>query len=336
VWQSESGKMAPYPRGMSHQTLMLAAHASAAVPDMQLVRTTSYNLPGVEAAVGWDESGEAWLIELPQTDEAESRQRDRVAGARAIGDGLRSRLPFDAPRVEGTTTVQGRTLSVGKFLPGDRVRTEKTTPDVAEKIGQAIAHLHQIPASALYDQGRPVLSSNDSMRKATSIVDRAAQTTLLPKALLRRWEAAYEDHDLWQFEPTIIHGALHLGAFLVDAGEVAAVTGWREFGVGDPARDLAWFTTPQMTDKMEPGRTRYLDTRSDADRRIFQRARFWAELDIARWLLHGIDHRNEKIVDEATQLINELHERISDNLDTALTEVITDAPHPLSGNDDRG
>ena len=320
---------------MSHQTLMLAAHASAAVPDMQLVRTTSYNLPGVDSALGWDDTGEAWLIELPQTDDAESRQRDRVGAARAMGDGLRSRLPFDAPRVAGTTIVQGRTLSVSRFLPGDRVRVEKTTPDVAQAIGEAIATLHQVPASALYDQGRPVLSSNESMRKATSIVDRAAQTTLLPKALLRRWEAAYEDHDLWQFEPTIVHGALHLGAFLLDQGQVTAVTGWRELCVGDPARDLSWFTTPQMTEKMEAGRTKYLDTRSEADRRIFQRARLWAELDIARWLLHGIDNRNEKIVDEATGLINELHERISNNLDTALTETITDAPHPLSGTDDQ-
>lgn len=309
---------------------MLAAQAAAAVPDMQLVKTAAFDLPGVRSALAWDGDGHPWIIEVPESDEAESKQRERIAGAQAIGEGLRSRLPFHAPRVIGTTTVHGRTLSVGALLPGSRIRHDKLTPDTAGSIGEAIATLHAIPASTLYDQGRPVHSATDAMRKATSIVDRAAKTTLLPKNLLRRWEAAYEDRDLWQFEPTIIHGALHLGAFLAEGPTITGVTGWRELSVGDPARDVAWFTTPQVSEKMEQAKTRYLDTRPDADHRMFQRARFWAELDIARWLLHGIDVRSEQIVDEATQLINELHDRISGDIETALTEVITDAPHPLS------
>jgi aminoglycoside phosphotransferase (APT) family kinase protein len=318
---------------MSHHTLMLAAHASAAVPDMQVVKTSALSLPGVDSALAWDADGQVWIIELPQSDEAESKQRDRIAGATAIGDGLRTRLPFAAPRVVGTTEVDGRTLSVGQFLPGSRIRPEKISPDLSHAIGAAVATLHDIPASALYDQGRPVNSATDAMRKATSIVDKAAQTTLLPKALLRRWEAAYEDHDLWQFEPTIIHGALHLGAFLAEGSEIVAVTGWRELSVGDPARDVAWFTTSHLAKALEPAKTSYLDTRPSADRRLFQRARFWAELDIARWLLHGIDIRSEQIVDDATKLIEQLHERISGDLDQTLTEPITQTPHPLSDSD---
>jgi len=317
---------------MSHQTLMLAAQAAAAVPDMQLVKTAPFDLPGVRSALAWDTDGHVWVIEVPESDDAESKQRDRISGAQAIGEGLRARLPFAAPRVIGTTTVDGRTLSVGAYLPGARIRHDKITPDIAAAIGQAIAQLHAIPASTLYDQGRPVHSATDAMRKATSIVDKAAKTTLLPKNLLRRWEAAYEDRDLWQFEPTIIHGALHLGAFLTDGNAITAVTGWRELSVGDPARDVAWFTTPQVAQQLEPAKTSYLDTRPDADQRIFQRARFWAELDIARWLLHGIEIRSEEIVDEATQLINELHDRISGDMESDLTEAITQAPHPLSDN----
>ena len=309
---------------------MLAAQAAAAVPDMQLVKTAAFDLAGVQSALAWDSDGQVWVIEVPESDDAESKQRDRIAGAQAIGEGLRSRLPFAAPRVIGTTTVKGRTLSVGAYLPGARIRPDKITPEMAAAIGQAIAQLHAIPASTLYDQGRPVHSATDAMRKATSIVDRAAKTTLLPKNLLRRWEAAYEDRDLWQFEPTIIHGALHLGAFLTDGTAITGVTGWRELSVGDPARDVAWFTTPHLAARIEPAKTSYVDTRPDADHRIFQRARFWAELDIARWLLHGIEVRSEEIVDEATQLINDLHDRISGNIETELTEVITEAPHPLS------
>lgn len=311
---------------------MLAAQAAAAVPDMQLVKTAPFDLPGVRSALAWDADGQVWVIEVPETDEAESKQRDRISGAMAIGEGLRARLPFAAPRVIGTTTVEGRTLSVGEYLPGARIRPDKISPEIAAAVGQAIAQLHAIPASTLYDQGRPVHSATDAMRKATSIVDRAAKTTLLPKNLLRRWEAAYEDRDLWQFEPIIIHGALHLGAFLTEGTTITGVTGWRELSVGDPARDVAWFTTPHLAERLEPAKTGYLDTRQEADHRIFQRARFWAELDIARWLLHGIDVRSEPIVDEATQLINELHDRISGDMESDLTEAITEAPHPLSNN----
>jgi len=309
---------------------MLAARGSAAVPGLELVRTTPFDLPDSLSALAWDSNGGMWVIELPQTDEAESAQRDRIQGAMAIGEGLRSRLPFQVPKIAGTTLVEGRTLSVSAFLPGARVTSNGLTTAVAEAIGRSIAALHDIPASTLYDQGRPVLSATESMRKATSIVDRAAQTTLLPKALLRRWEAAYEDQGLWQFEPTIIHGALHLGAFLLDRTDVLAITGWREVGVGDPARDLAWLTTPTIAQAGEPAKTAYLNARSSADTRLFQRARFWAELDIARWLLHGIDVRSEAIVDEATTLINELHERITGDLDQTITEPITQTPHPLS------
>ena len=309
---------------------MLAAQAAAAVPDMQLVKTAAFDLDGVRSALAWDADGQAWVIEVPESDEAESKQRDRISGAQAIGDGLRSRLPFAAPRIVGTTTVEGRTLSVGAYLPGVRIRQDKITPETASAIGHAIAHLHAIPASTLYDQGRPVHSATDAMRKATSIVDRAAKTTLLPKNLLRRWEAAYEDRDLWQFEPTIIHGALHLGAFLTEGAAITGVTGWRELSVGDPARDVAWMTAPHLAQRLEPAKTSYMDTRPHADQRIFQRARFWAELDIARWLLHGIDIRSEEIVDEATQLINQLHDRISGDMESELTDSITEAPHPLS------
>lgn len=311
---------------------MLAAQAAAAVPDMQLVKTAPFDLPGVRSALAWDADGQVWVIEVPETDEAESKQRDRISGAMAIGEGLRARLPFAAPRVIGTTTVEGRTLSIGEYLPGARIRADKISPELAAAVGKAIGQLHSIPASTLYDQGRPVHSATDAMRRATSIVDRAAKTTLLPKNLLRRWEAAYEDRDLWQFEPTIIHGALHLGAFLTEGTTITGVTGWRELSVGDPARDVAWFTTPHLAERLEPAKTSYLDTRQEADHRIFQRARFWAELDIARWLLHGIDVRSEEIVDEATQLINELHDRISGDMESELTEAITEAPHPLSDN----
>jgi macrolide phosphotransferase len=84
-----------------------------------------------------------------------------------------------------------------------------------------------------------------------------------------------------------------------------------------------------MKDIAQPIETAYRSAHSGADRRLFQRGRFWAELDIARWLLHGMDSGNEDVVRDATDLINQLHDRVGHDLDNALTEPITQTPHPL-------
>jgi len=314
---------------MTHLSLMLAARASAAVPGLTLVSTTNQSDEKRFQALATDTESRAWVIELPKTDEEESHTRERVPALRAMGDGLRSRLPFGVPRIHGDANVKGRTLTVAEWLPGFRVAAVKVTPGLASAIGQAMAGLHGVPASALYDQGRPINTANEAQRIAVGIVDRAAQTTLLPQSLLRRWEAAYEDPELWQFEPTIVHGSLRLDDFLVEGERVTAITGWRSLHVGDPAHDVAWVTAPSMKDIALPIETAYRSALNGADRRLFQRGRFWAELDIARWLLHGLDSGNDEVTRDATQLINDLHDRVGHDLDNALTEPITQVPHPL-------
>lgn len=314
---------------MTHLSLMLAARATAAVPGLQLVSTTDMTDERKLAALATDSESRAWVIELPQTDAEESEVRERVPALRAMGDGLRSRLPFGVPKVHGEQNVRGRTLTVAEWLPGFRTNVKSVTEGLARAIGEAMAGLHQIPASALYEQGRTINTANEAQRIAVGIVDRAAQTTLLPQSLLRRWEAAYEDPDLWQFEPTIVHGSLRLDDFLVEGERVTAITGWRSLHVGDPARDIAWVTAPAMKDIANAIETAYRSQRPGSDKRLFQRGRFWAELDIARWLLHGVDSGNEEITKDATALINDLHDRVGGDLDNALTEPITQTPHPL-------
>ena len=316
--------------GMSHLSLMLAAQASAAVPGLTLVSTTDMSDSDKDAAFATDTDSRAWLIELPRTDAEELNSRERIESLKAIGDGLRSRLPFAVPRIHGEINVRAKTLTVAEWLPGFRVARSDVTPALTTSIAQAMATLHAIPASALYDQGRPIQSANEAQRTAVGIVDRAAQTTLLPQSLLRRWEAAYEDSELWAFEPSIVHGALRLDSFLVEGERVTAMTGWRSLHVGDPARDVAWATAPTAKDLLPGIENAYRDARPSADRRLFQRARFWAELDIARWLLYGMDHGDEEITRRATEQINELHDRVGGDMGQSLTEPITQAPHPLA------
>lgn len=315
---------------MSHLSLMLAAQASAAVPGLTLVSTADMSDEDKDAAFATDADSRAWSVELPRTDSEELNARERIEALRAIGEGLRSRVGFALPRIHGEINVRGKTLTVAEWLPGFRVSTAQVTPALAGSIADAMATVHSIPASALYDQGRPIHSANEAQRTAVGIVDRAAQTTLLPQSLLRRWEAAYEDPELWQFEPTIIHGGLRLDSFLTEGDRVTAMTGWRALQVGDPARDVAWVTAPTAHAIQAGVENAYRGARTSADRRIFQRARFWAELDIARWLLHGMDHNDEGITAKATAQINELHDRVGSDMDSALTQPLTQTPHPLA------
>lgn len=314
---------------MTHLSLMLAARATAAVPGMVVVSSSDISDERRYGALLTDSESRAWLVELPRMDDEEVEQRERIPALRAIGDGLRSRLPFGVPRIHGESNVRGRTLTVAEWLPGSRTSIDKLSPAIAGAIGEALGALHGVPSSALYDTGRSITTANEAQRLAVGIVDRAAGTTLLPQSLLRRWEAAYEDPELWQFEPTIVHGSLRLDHFLVEGARVTAITGWRSLHVGDPARDIAWTTAPAMKGRGHEVENAYRTARPSADKRLFQRGRFWAELEIARWLLHGMEIQDNEIIEDATVLINELHDRVGHDLDSALTEPITQTPHPL-------
>ena len=149
---------------------------------------------------------------------------------------------------------------------------------------------------------------------------------MLPQALLRRWEAACEDRALWQFDATAIHGRMSIGRFLCGENKVLGITGWRMFRAGDPATDLSWLTTPASAAFSSAVVTAYHSAANTNDRWIMHRARFWAELDVAKWLLHGIDIGNDAIARDATEMLVALNDRVSGDLDQALTQPISQQP----------
>jgi len=57
-----------------------------------------------------------------------------------------------------------------------------------------------------------------------------------------------------------------------------------------------------------------------------QRARFYAELDIAKWLLHGVSTGQDTIIQDATDMLSALNDRVSSNMDHALTAPVTQVP----------
>ena len=312
-----------YPGEMAHTPLMLSALATGAVPGFQAVSAQNLSTPERDAALVHDVNNEPWLIEVSQTDADETLHRSELAAASALTEGLRSRLPFRVPRVQGTSEVGGRVLSVGEYLPGTHLTPKAITPVSAANIGIALAAVHSLPTSGLADHDRLRRSALEHLRECAAIVDAAAASGLLPQALLRRWETACEDQGLWQFDTTVVHGHMHLSRILFDDHAVAAIDGWSDFHQGDPAADLAWLTLPTHSAFAAAVHTSYTSSRPGADKWIMQRARLSAELDIAKWLLHGLDTGQDSIVRDATEMLNTLSDRVSTNMEHALTAPVT-------------
>jgi hypothetical protein len=51
---------------------------------------------------------------------------------------------------------------------------------------------------------------------------------------------------------------------------------------------------------------------------------------IAKWLLHGVQMGHDTVTHDATEMLSDLSDRVSSDLDQALTAPISHAQHPLS------
>ncbi|MFN4002026.1 phosphotransferase [Microcella sp.] len=300
--------------------LTLAALATSAVDGLDVTHAAALGSAGgeVDSALLSARDGRTLVIRVPRTAAAESEQSADLVAIRALSDGVRARLPFGVPRMLGQAPIDGTRAIVSEFVDGSPVRLDAITPGIAASMGRAIAAIHALPTSVVADVGLPQLRAIDVMREAVTTLDRAAATGLVPAALLRRWEVAAEDSALWQFTPTVINGSLSAASFLVVGDSVTGLLGWARLQVGDPARDLFWMLGSSDPDVPETGFDAYHQARGVHDREIGRRAVFAAELELARWLLHGTERRSTEIVDDAVGMLHALLDRVSGDLTNPL------------------
>jgi aminoglycoside phosphotransferase (APT) family kinase protein len=251
------------------------------------------------------------IIRVPRTQTAETEQSADLVALRALTVGNRSRLPFDVPQFVGQAPVASTRAVVYELMPGDSFETDALTGHVgvAGSIGRAIAAIHALPTAFVGTAGLPQQSAEECRTSTIGVIDRAANTGYLPAALLRRWEQATDDDSLWQFPPTVIHGSLSADSFLITDDAVSGILGWSALAVGDPARDLHWLLAARG-EAAESAMAAYSKARQGSDQRITQRAMLYAELELARWLLHGSDTRNQSIVDDAVAMLDALVETV--------------------------
>lgn len=279
-----------------------------------------------EAALVTGTDGKHWIIRIPTSERAEAEQSADLVALRALSTGIRSRLPFTVSSFAGQVPVSGTRGVVYEFVYGTKVPLGDISADegpagegLATSIGRAIAAIHTLPTSFIADAGLPVLSPVEILRSHVTIMDRASATGLVPAALLGRWEGAAEDSALWQFAPTVINGSLSADSLLVDHLQVSGILGWQSLSVGDPARDLFWLLGSPRDGVADSVIDAYQQARGSSDRQIGRRARLYAELEIAKWLLHGTQERSTEIVDDAVAMLHGLVDTVQNDLNQTLS-----------------
>ncbi|UQN15835.1 phosphotransferase [Gulosibacter sp. ACHW.36C] len=300
---------------MSGQFLQLAGLATAAIENLYVNEAADWGYDDThdyDSALLRTRDHGNLLVRRAASPSAAQELRSRSAALRALTPGVRARLPFDVPRELGGSLRSDPPFAVYSFVkgsPADRTPMDFDSELVPE-IGRAIAAIHGLPKQTLVDAGLQQWSAADVRESTETLIRRADATGRLPGALADRWGSAVDDPQLWEFSPSVIHGSLERSSFLVTGATVSGVLGWSDLRIGDPAADIRWVQTLDGA-VMRALLDEYTDARgASVDRQLRQRSLLYAELELARWLLFGVEHRNPEVVADAEQLLDGLVTRV--------------------------
>lgn len=328
----------------------LAALASAAIPGLSPtgVAGSPDDPRDFDAAVVLDQEGGHWRVRSPRNQEAAMRLETELQVLSGFTPRVRAGLPFRVPSVAGAVRLEGLRTFVYHDLPGRELDLEELTglgEHIVADIGRVIAAIHALPAAVVENADLPSYTAEQFRQRRLNELDQAATTGRIPPVLLRRWENALEEKELWDFTPVVVHGDLHEDNLLVHRGRLVAVTGWTDLHVGDPADDFAWLASAGDQDFAEsvlaeysghltgeggsgtapeiPGRSGAglpdddipadpfgspapVIPRSGPDEHLLRRAALAAEFALAQWLVRGINAGDEGMASEAQEMLREL------------------------------
>ena len=309
---------------MGRSPFTLAAAVTAALPGAEVTGARSLTAAGdgrFDSGIASLADGRELAIRVADDDETARELAAEAIALRALTDGARAMLPFAAPAYIGETRIgDGRAL-VTELLPGFQIEGAMVPPGrgAAESMGASIAAVHGLPTSVVRSAGLATRSAEESRAEIERLVDTAAATGRVPARLTVRWRDAVADDDLWRFESTVTLGGVQATSFLFeddpdDGPAVIGLLGWHGLSVGDPALDLSWLSAaPDTADDVHAAYARAIDRAPDSGLEV--RARLLAELEFARWLVHGDSMRRPDIVDDAAALLVALAEGLnSDDL----------------------
>lgn len=278
---------------------------------MSTGRLGSTDETGTAAALVDLADGRRVVVRVAGHDEAGRTARADARVLSSLSAGVRSLLPFRAPTVLGETTMGGEHVIVTDYLAGYRVDAGDLPPGpgFTGLVGRAIAAVHDLPVTVIRAEGYPVRSAEQVRAEARRLVERADDTGRLVPELRERWQRLLDDDAAWRFEPTVVLDGLDVSSFVFDdvdeTPEVIALLDWQGLSIGDPAVDLRWLgSAPESVEGVRDG---YVAAAHHApDPALIARARLFAELEFAKWLVHGVDHGDEFVVQDASKLLESL------------------------------
>jgi macrolide phosphotransferase len=312
---------------MARSPLTLAASVTSALPRAGVVGVgalTEGTTGRYDSAVADLDDGRRVVVRVPADADADPELSAQVRALRALTPGVRALLPFRAPELLGEAGLGGARVVVVDFLPGYRVDAGHLPPGrgAATSVGSALAAVHALPPSVVRAEGLPARTTSQVRADVVRLVDRAAATRRLPVRLESRWRTAADADELWRFESTVVLGGVGAASFLFeDVDDVPTVTGlleWHGLSIGDPAVDLQWLASaPAAADDVYAA---YVASSGRApDARARERARLYAELEFAKWLVHGHEIGRDDIVSDAVELLDSLAAGVADD------KIVTDA-----------
>ena len=251
-------------------------------------------------------------------------------------------VDFDVPRPEGGVTLPDKSyVQVRSHIPGHPLAIEslRPGPGLAAGLGRALAQLHEIPPTLIEEAGLPVLTAADVRSNWQSLFDDAAMTGKVDSNLLARWESALDEDLWWRFHPVVVHGDLAEENIITGGGSILAFKGLSQMRVGDPAEDLAWVYSSAPIDTLDVIEEAYDRGRIEGvDKYLRLRAELVSELNLARWLLHGVRIKDDAIIDEAVEMLEDLAEQVGDELfverSRPMVVVASNASPDISPDDD--
>lgn len=299
---------------MARSPLTLAASVTSALPRVGVtgVGALTEDAAGrYDSAVARLDDGRTVVVRAAADPAAVPELAAETRALRALTPGVRGLLPFRAPELLGETGLGDTRAVVVDFLPGYRVDPAHLPAGrgAATSLGAALAALHSLPLSIVRTEGLPVRTPGQVRDDASRLIDRAQATRLVPATLIARWRRAIDADDLWRFESTVVLGGAGAASFLFEdvdgMPEVTGVLDWHGLSVGDPATDLQWLASaPAAADDVYLAYVAHAGRAPDAH--VRDRARLSAELEFAKWLLHGQETGRRDVIDDASALIESL------------------------------
>ena len=308
----------PIPRKvdvMKRTAMELAALASAAMPGLDIVQAAASpdDPRAFDSAIVTDTDNNHWRVRSPRNSQAAFRLETEIQVLSGFTPAIRAHLPFRVPSVAGAVQIDGLRTFIYHQMPGNPVDLGTIThveDQTIDDIGRIIAAIHKLPSAVVETADLPAYGAEQYRARLLSELDQMALTGKIPPSLLRRWENAFEERQMWTFTPRVVHGDFDETSLLIDRNRAVGVTAWTDLHIGDPARDFMWLTSTgslEFRDAIISAYHRHMDLPADqVDLHLMRRAALAAEFSLAKYLMSGIHASDEAVIDEAQNMIKDL------------------------------